>query len=235
LPDRHEQLTLGQAHLPLRDQIREELRSRITDGRLPPGTKVVERELAAELGVSRVPVREALRMLESDGFVQVIARKGVIVRTLSRRDVEELFDVREYLEVPAARRAAAFATETELADVARILDKGLNALPHDPLTAMLANEAFHDALVAMAHNSLLASILEPLQGRLHWLFRQSPDIEELVREHQAMLEVIASRNADAAAAMALEHVTANRNYAIIFLFGSHSEDASNQSRPPRAV
>lgn len=208
--------------MPLRDQIREELRDRIADGRLPPGTKMVERELATELGVSRVPVREAVRMLESEGFVQVVPRRGVIVRHLSRRDVEELFDMRELLEVWAARRAATDATSEEFDQLAAILEAGEAALPDNHDGAHRANEAFHDALVAMAHHHLLAFILEPLQGRLHWLFRQSPDDAELAHDHRALFDAIRARDVDEAGRLALEHVRHNRDVAIRLLF---SQDA----------
>jgi len=216
-------VTLGAAHLPLRDQVREELRDRIADGRLPPGTKMVERELASELGVSRVPVREAVRMLETEGFVQVVPRRGVIVRHLSRRDVEELFDMREVLEVWAARRAATDATEAELSGMAAILDAGEAALPEGHIEAHHANESFHDALLAMAHHHLLAFILEPLQGRLHWLFRQSPDDVELAHDHRALFEAIKARDPDEAGRLALDHVRLNRGIALRLLFADNPQ------------
>jgi DNA-binding GntR family transcriptional regulator len=97
---------IGLAHTPLRDQTRDVIRQRIINGRLSPGTRIVERELGAELQVSRVPVREALRMLESEGFLEVVPRRGVVVKTLTRRDVEELFDVRVSLEVLENRDVA---------------------------------------------------------------------------------------------------------------------------------
>ena len=217
------EIPLGLAHTPLRDQVHEEIRLRISDGRLTPGSKMVERELAAELGVSRVPVREALRMLETEGFVQVVPRKGVIVRHLSRRDVEELFDVREALEVLATRRAAQRSTPEELATLRRILDEGDAALARDDTTAaQRCNEAFHDALVSMAHNGLLASMLEPLQGRLHWLFRQHEDVAELVHEHRGLFTAIASGDPERAGTIALEHVQVNRDIALRLLFGGET-------------
>jgi len=214
---------LGLAHTPLRDQVREEIRQRIADGRLPPGSKMVERELAAELGVSRVPVREALRMLETEGFVQVVPRRGVVVRHLSRRDVEELFDVREALEVLATRRATERATPDELAGIRRIIDEGDAALARgDTPAGQQSNDAFHDALVSLAHNELLAGLLEPLQGRLHWLFRQNEDLAELVHEHRELYEAIASGDPDRAGTVALRHVQVNRETAVRLLFGDES-------------
>jgi DNA-binding GntR family transcriptional regulator len=163
-------------------------------------------------------------MLESEGFVQVVPRKGVVVRQLSRRDVEELFDVREALEVLATRRAAESATPEELRRMRDILDAGDAAFPEDPAEAQRANEAFHDALIAMAHNDLLASLLEPLQGRLHWLFRQNEDVGELGHEHRRLYDAIASGDADRAGALALEHVQVNRAVAVRLLFGDDQDE-----------
>ena len=220
---------LGMLHTPLRDQVRDELRRRIADGRLQPGSKMVERELAEEFGVSRVPVREALRTLETEGFVQVVPRKGVVVRHLSRRDVEELFDVREALEFLAPRRPTEQATQAERAPRRQVLAAGAAALARGHAAgAQESNEAFHDAIVRFAHNDLLASLLEPLQGRLHWLFRQNEDVSELLHEHEGLFAAMASRDSEHAATLALEHVRVNRQIALRILFGTGDEAAAEQ-------
>lgn len=92
---------------PLRDIVGEHLRNSIYDGTLPPGTRLVEQELAQQYSVSRLPVREALRILHNEGLVEHLPTRGVVVRTLDRRQVSELYDLREALEVLAARQAAA--------------------------------------------------------------------------------------------------------------------------------
>nr|WP_254896839.1 GntR family transcriptional regulator [Amycolatopsis sp. Hca4] len=114
-----------------RQRVREELRERILTGRLRPGDRLVERELAEDLGVSRVPVREAIRSLEAEGFLVVQSPRRVVVRQLARVDVEELFDVREALEGLAAGLAASRASAAELkrleralADAARATSRG---------------------------------------------------------------------------------------------------------------
>lgn len=224
-------VSLGDAHTPLRDQVREEIRQRIIDGQLLPGSRMVERELAAELGVSRVPVREALRMLETEGFVTVVPRKGVVVRSMSREDVVELFDVREALEVLATRRAAESATPTDLRRLEQLLGKARKAIDAgDGTAAGAANEAFHDEIIVLARNGLLAGMLEPLQGRLHWLFRQTEDLDALWSEHRQLYEAIASGDSDRAAEQALRHVRVNRELAIGMLFDQHldqQESAAN--------
>lgn len=217
-------IPLGLAHTPLRSQTRDEIRQRIIDGRLTPGTRIVERELAAELQVSRVPVREALRMLESEGFLEVVPRRGVVVKRMTRRDVEELFDVRQSLEVLATRRATERVTAEDLARLRSILDGVDRAIAADDTEEIgRGNEKFHDAIIAMADNNLLAAMLEPLQGRLHWLFRQNQNSADLQREHRTLYDAIASGDPERAAAQALAHVLENRDLARELLFEDHGE------------
>lgn len=215
-------IPLGLAHMPLRDQIREEIRQRIIDGRLSPGTRIVERELAAELGVSRVPVREALRMLETEGFLEVVQRRGVVVKKMTRQDVEELFDVRVALEVLATRRATERARPEDLERLRGILDRVDEAIASgDAELVGRGNEAFHDAIIELAGNGLLASMLEPLQGRLHWLFRQNQNAEQLQAEHRALFDAVASGDPERSGAQALAHVLENRDLALRTLFDEH--------------
>ncbi|GII87715.1 GntR family transcriptional regulator [Sphaerisporangium siamense] len=196
---------------PLRDRVRDELRQRIIDDVYPAGTRLVETELAAQLGVSRLPVREAIRALETEGFVRTIPRRGAVVVELSAEDVEELFDVREALEVLASQQAATRATKAELRRVRGILDRGRKALDAgDRIALGKANEAFHDEILKLSHNTLLQAVLEPLQGRLHWLLRQTGDPYDLFEEHAAWFEAIASGAADLAAERARRHARLNR-------------------------
>ncbi len=209
--------------VPLRDRVRDEIRQRIIDGDYPPGARIVERDLADELGVSRVPVREAFRILEAEGFVAVVPRRGVIVRQLSEADVAELFDVREALEVLACRRAAERAGQADLTRLERILGQVRKAVQaSDARAAGAANEAFHDQIIALARNKLLAAMLEPLQGRLHWLFRQHDNPAELYGQHLQLFEAIASGDPDRAGLQALEHVRVNRERAFGLLFGEQA-------------
>jgi DNA-binding GntR family transcriptional regulator len=188
----------------------------------------VERDIAAELAVSRVPVREALRMLQTEGFISVVPRKGVVVRNLSRVDVVELFDVREALEVLATRRAAETGTPARLRRLKQLLAKARRAIDSgDTAAAGSANDAFHDEIILLAGNELLASLLEPIQGRLHWLFRQIADLDALWEEHKELFDAIASGDPDRAAAQALHHVRANREVALEMLFKEDSDSADS--------
>lgn len=203
----------------LRDQVADRLRSQIGAGALAPGARLVERELAQELGVSRVPVREALRRLESEGLVTVQPRRGVVVRSLTPGDLEDLFDVRLALEAQAARLAALRADADQVAALDQIVSQSRRAMREGDRAALaVANTAFHDAVVEAAHNPLLSSMLEPLQGRLRWLFQQNDDPSLLCREHEQILDAIAARRVDDAGRLAIAHVRTSRDLAFRLLF-----------------
>lgn len=210
---------LGAAHRSLRDQVAEVLRERIIRGALPPGTPLVERTLAEGLGVSRVPVRDALSLLKGEGFVTQEPRRGVVVTRLVRKDVEELFDVRLALEVLAVRLAAERATADDLAGLNETLRQSGSALKANDAEALLrSNQAFHDAITQMAKNDLLASLLNPLEGRLHWLLSQNDDPLPLHREHEKLYKAIASGDPDAAGRESVAHVTTSRELCLRRLY-----------------
>jgi DNA-binding GntR family transcriptional regulator len=197
---------------PLRDVIREELRTQIAEGVWVPGTRLVERELAAGFGVSRVPVREALRALESEGFVELLPRRGAVVRELTRSVVADLFDIREVLEALAARLAAGRIRDEGLAELGAVVEDGRRAVDADDHAAAgAANTTFHETLLRLSGNDSLRSVLEPLTGRLRWLFRQSTDLRRVQTEHEQLLAALQMHDADLAAAVAVAHVRASRH------------------------
>lgn len=195
------------------------LRQSIVTGEIAPGTRLVERDIAAQLGVSRVPVREALHRLRTDGLVVMSPRRGATVRQFSRTDVEQLFDIREALEVMAARQAATAATDAELARLIRVADAGVKAVAEGDLPATHASqEAVHDALISMAHNDMLSEILRPVQVRLEWVLFHGADPHVICQEHRRLADAINTRNPDTAAHEALQHVQVNRARSIAAIF-----------------
>ena len=203
----------------VRERVREELRERIVTGVLRPGDRLVERDLAEDLGVSRVPVREAIRSLEADGFVVVQSPRRVVVRRLSRVDVEELFDVREALEVLATGLACQRVDPPALRRLKRAVTEAARALAAGNITqAADANVHFHQKIVTLAGNGLLLSMLHQLEDRLRWLFRQNEDWDRLLHEHRRLYEAIASGDPERARACSAEHVRVNRALALRLLF-----------------
>ncbi|WP_062649584.1 GntR family transcriptional regulator [Streptomyces maremycinicus] len=204
----------------VRERVLGSLRQEIIAGSLRPGDRLVERELADRFGVSRVPVREAIRALVAEGFVLFETPRRTVVRPLSPTDVKELFELREALEVYAAGLAAARATPEDLTELRALLASAASATAAgDAETITDINTRFHDRLLAMAGNTLLISVMEPVAGRLQWLTRRNEEWPQLLTEHQDLYDAIASGDPDRARAHALDHVQANYRSTVRHLFG----------------
>ncbi|GAB7046229.1 GntR family transcriptional regulator [Catenuloplanes indicus] len=197
----------------LRDCAYAELRRRIVDLVYAPGQRLFERDLATELSLSRIPLREALQLLRNDGLVVCVPRQGVVVAHFTADDVRDLFDVRESLESLAARLAAARADEDGLARLRASMAAARVALVtgDDPGVAA-ANARFHRELVAMAGNPLLSAMMRPLEARTQWLFNltRRRDLVQQCEEHQGLYEAVAAGAAERAAALAFAHVASGR-------------------------
>ncbi|MEU8896163.1 GntR family transcriptional regulator [Nocardia sp. NPDC048505] len=197
----------------LRDHAYRVLKRRIVEVELRPGARLVERDLAAELAVSRIPLREALRMLAAEGLVLLVPHKGALVASFSPADVRDLFDIREVLESLAARLAAERATPATLEPLRARLSAARAATAAGEVTRIAAaNAAFHAEIIELAANPLLTTVLGPLAARTEWLFRltASRDPAEQCSEHEELYDLIAAGRAEAAAACAFTHVAAGR-------------------------
>ena len=193
---------------PLREHARDTLRARIVAGDYPPGTRLIERDLADELGVSRLPVREALRMLCQEGMVsERSSARGMVVSSLAPDQVSDLFDVRESLETLACQLAARRTTPADLESLKSLVDDARQALQQGAVCDVWdANAAFHDTIIAFAGNEFLRSALEPLQDRMHWLMRRARNLPELIDEHEELCAAIASGDPGKAAARSVSHI-----------------------------
>lgn len=196
---------------PLRESVRDTLRARIFDAHYPPGTRLVERDLASEFDVSRLPVREALRMLRQEGLVTERSR-GVEVSSLSPEDVADLFDVREALEVLACQLAAERAEPADLTKLEALVRRARNGLKQGSIMDVMdAGSQFHDAITDIARNEFLRTALEPLQGRMHWLLRRARNLPELIDEHDELYLAIASGDPGRAAERSIRHIRKYRS------------------------
>ncbi|KAA0931676.1 GntR family transcriptional regulator [Streptomyces apricus] len=204
----------------VRERVLSSLRQEIIAGRLLPGDRLVEREVAERFGVSRVPVREAIRALVAEGFVHFETPRRTVVRRLTPTDVTELFELREALEVYATGLAAERATRADLAGLEELLDRAADATgAGDAETITDVNTRFHDRILAMAGNGLLISVMEPVDGRLRWLTRRNEEWPQLLAEHRELYAAIASGDRERARAHALAHVQANHRSTVRHLFG----------------
>ncbi|WP_425835188.1 GntR family transcriptional regulator [Streptomyces fractus] len=204
----------------VRERVLAALREDIIGGRRRPGDRLVERELAERFGVSRVPVREAIRALLAEGFVAYETPRRAVVRTLTRTDVTELYELREALEVYAAGLAAERATKDDLAELEGLLERATRATREgDAETNTDVNTRFHDRLLEMARNELIVSVMQPVSGRLRWLTRRGEEWAQQLAEHRELYEAMAEGDADRARATALTHVRTNHRSTVRHLFG----------------
>lgn len=176
------------------------LRDEILDRVLAPGSPLVERELAARHGVSRVPVRDALRTLVSEGLVTPRPRTWAVVRTFSQREVTDLQEVRTAIETLAFRLATQRHTREGLAQLRVVVVAELDAARRgDAVAARRAVGAFHDTVVSLSGNSVLQDMERSLRSRLHWLLGQYDDLLGVAHEHEALYAAIARRDQAAVA------------------------------------
>ena len=162
---------IGRTAAPLRRRVVEALRLSIVHGRLAPGARLIERELIEMMGVSRTVLREALRQLEAEGLIDVVANKGAIVRNLSRAEAEDLYAIRAVLEGLAARLFTERADSTIRRALAAALSETASAYEKDdPETIIDAKNVFYEILFRGAESEALSAMIESLQARV-WRWR----------------------------------------------------------------
>jgi DNA-binding GntR family transcriptional regulator len=200
---------LGEEHSPLHDRVVMELRQAILSGRLKPGERLIEGRLADELGVSRNPVREAIRALASEGLIEVTARRGAAVATMTEQEARETIEVRALLEGQNARLAARRQERQIIKRIETVLNKGTAAVAAKRFDQLFdLNQRFHSELAAAGQNAVLGDLLQRLRERTAMLFapmdpgRQARSWEE----HAAILRAIIEGDERTAATLAAEHV-----------------------------
>jgi DNA-binding GntR family transcriptional regulator len=206
-----EDTRIGKRHSSLRDQVLFELRRRIVDAQYLPGERLTEDRLAADFGVSRNPVREALRVVEAEGFVEVQPRRGAIVSTPDEETMRDLFAVRALLEPLAARLAAGRARDDELASLRELLDQARLATEADDLDRVAElNSALHTRVVELSGNVWLAQFSLAMHRHVHWVFRlgAASRAAHSWKEHVRLVEALEAHDPDAAELAAAEHVRA---------------------------
>lgn len=215
------------AYKPLREVVRETLREAIQKGVLKPGERIMEIQLAEELGVSRTPIREAIRKLELDGFVVMIPRKGTYVADISIKDISQVFEIRTALEELATGLAAERITEEELEYLERMLvEIGDYIESGDMEKIVAADVSFHEVLYKASRNKRLAEIIHNLREQIlrfrSMSMHQPGRLANTWEEHRQMVEAIASRNVSQAREIARMHM---ENAEQVLLHGmSHNEE-----------
>lgn len=192
----------------LRDQVVDELREGIIEGRYRGGQRLVERDLSEDLQVSRITVREALQQLASEGLVEPLPRRGVVVTEVTEAHLRDLEEVRRSIEPLAARVAAERRTDEGLARLRGHLEDAAAAMAaNDSHGATRANAAFHEEVVACTGNALLASLSSTIHGLILRAFFLSHQLAtDATEDHEAIYRAIEAKDADLAARLSEDHV-----------------------------
>jgi DNA-binding GntR family transcriptional regulator len=200
---------LGALHAPLRDKVAGEIRTAILSGHFKPGDRLIEERLAEEFGVSRNPIREAMRTLASEGLIEVTARRGAVVASLSAQEAQELLEVRATLEAANARLASRRRDPLVLDRLNAILQRGTEAIEAGRVADLpWLNDAFHTHLAQAGHNRVLADLMKTLRDRSAPLFRGfGLDFARASwAEHAGILRAVIAGDAEMASLLAYRHV-----------------------------
>jgi DNA-binding GntR family transcriptional regulator len=199
----------------LHEQVADRLRERIFDGVLAPGSFVDEVQLAAELEISRTPLREALKVLTAEGLVRHEPRRGCFVNQVTERDLDDIFPVIALLEGRCAHEAALHASDAELQALEVLHDKlARHARARRINDYYATNFAIHEAIIALADNRWLAQVITDLRkivklARLQQLHAPGR-LDQSLSEHLAVFAALKARDAEGAEAAMRTHLTRQR-------------------------
>lgn len=199
------------AYLPLRDVVFNTLREAILKGELKPGERLMELQLAARLGVSRTPIREAIRMLEQEGLAVTIPRRGAEVARMTEKDMEDVLQVRGALDELAVKLAAESITSEQLKMLERAgADFERSLATNDVREIAQADVAFHDAIYQATGNCRLVNLLNNLREQLYRYrveyLKDSSSYPRLLKEHRDIVDSLRRKDKSAAAEIMLDHV-----------------------------
>lgn len=205
--------------LPSSEYVYRSLKEQIISGAVTPNTRLVELGIADEFGVSRTPVREALKRLAAENLVLADPARGMVVHAPDAAEIEDVFVVREVLDGLATRLAAHRITPTELSRLQVILESMKEAIEADRREqVVIANVRFHDVIYGVAGNDMLERIARDLREfvrRFTTLPFASPErVDDVLREHLAIFEALRNHDPEAAELASHAHLGAAREYLV---------------------
>jgi DNA-binding GntR family transcriptional regulator len=200
-----------QNHRPLREIVYEELKMQILKGQIVPGTRMMEVEMAEEMGVSRTPIREAIRKLEKEGLVTIEPRKGAYASQISTKDMVDILEVRQNMEGLAAYYAAMRMNDEQKKKLAEISEAYNKAVIENNTPDMIKYDtAFHHLIVEGSGNKMLVHMIEQLQElvlRFRYLYYDDfKRAEKMPREHKVIYDAIFTGDTEKARRAADVHI-----------------------------
>ena len=192
--------------------IYQKLLAAIENGELRPGDRLLETDLAQRFGVSRTPIREAIRRLETDGLVAHKPRVGAMIRVLAQQEIVELYEMRIVLEATAAQMAAKHASKAEIHTL-KTLNAQMMQVAMDPYKVAMLNRKFHGCILSAARNRFLAQSHNSLSHALVLLgkttLESSERVKDVVSQHDAIVEALQSVQPETAAKLMRTHMEAS--------------------------
>ena len=198
-------------YLPLRDVVFNTLRQAILRGELKPGERLMEIQLANKLGVSRTPIREALRKLELEGLVNMVPRKGAEVADITEKSLRDVLEVRKALEELSVQLACEKITEEEIEELKRVAERFKDTLDDQDVTKIAeADVAFHDVIYTATDNQKLILLLNNLREQMYRYrveyLKKEEAYPQLIAEHEELIDNISKRNKEEATRIMCEHI-----------------------------
>ena len=207
------------------------LRDYVVEGHIPDGARVPERQLCEMFGISRTPLREALKVLAAEGLIELLPNRGARIRQLSQRDLEELFDVMAGLESLAGRLACEAITDEEIIAIEQLHYEMYGHYLHRDMHGYFqANQRIHESIVAAARNETLKTAYANFAGRIRRVrysanfARKRQRWAEAMREHEAILDALRRRAASELSDILFQHLR-NKRMAAIEHLAEPEEDA----------
>lgn len=225
--DKLSQMMTEYQDMPLRDVVFHTLRKGILRGDLKPDERLMEIRLADRLGVSRTPIREAIRMLQLEGLVINIPRKGAHVAKITEKDLKDVLEVRTGLEDLSVRLACERITPEQIA----LLREAANQFEAATVTEQLielaeADESFHALIYEATRNDRLVQMLNNIKDQMYrYRVEYLKDVESrelLIEEHKSLCDLLEKRDADAAARLMYQHIQRQEEYILHTLSGDKS-------------
>ncbi|SNR72953.1 DNA-binding transcriptional regulator, GntR family [Haloechinothrix alba] len=218
--------------IPLRERVRQSMQELIISRQLAPGQHLVESELAEMLGVSRQPIREALQLLNSEGWVELHPGYGAFVHSPTVTEVDELLAVRSALESESARLAAERVDADGIAHLRKLCADGQAALERDDIDSMVnANAEIHRYITELSGNRVLLDFVSQVDRRVRWYYTPIARSrgQHSWQEHARLVDALEAVDADAASRIMREHTEHTRQ---IYL-DEHAEDGDQTEQPAK--
>jgi len=203
----------------LGNQVFEQVKEIIVRGEIPAGKRMIESEIAASMGISRTPVREAVHKLEAEGLLQPLPRGGYVVRGLSLPDIEETFEIRSILESFAAYLAANRHSSKEILPLEKKMEEFQRYLDRDDLKELTRiNTEFHEFLYALSRSQRLIKMIYDLRDEIYFLRKiilNSVDMARLSnKDHREIIKAIKKREAKKVERLVRDHILRGKEFVI---------------------